>query len=273
MAEAATEGGARIRAAFREAGRPLFMPYVMGGFPDLAASASHAAALGRHADLIELGIPFSDPLADGPTIQAAGQRALDAGTRPEDVIEIAEGLRGGPPVVLMTYVNVVLAAGARAFMERAARAGVAGVIIPDLPIDEGDDIRDHARRAGISVTPLAAPTTDDARLATIGRRADGFVYCVAVTGVTGGEVEVDAQLRGFLARARAHIDAPLGVGFGIRTPAHVAAIGEIADGVIVASELIRRIAAAGDREAAERAVEEFAIAAVAALRGLAASRA
>jgi len=261
-----TEGGARIRAAFADAGRPLFMPYIMGGYPDLAASADHAAAAAVHSDLIELGIPFSDPLADGPTIQAAGQRALEGGTRPEDVIEIAEGLRGGPPVVLMTYVNLVLAAGPRAFMERAARAGVAGVILPDLPIDEGDEVREQAVRAGISVTPLAAPTSGDDRLAAIGRRADGFVYCVAVTGVTGGEVAVDDALRAFLVRARARIDAPLAVGFGIRTPAHVAAIGGIADGVIVASELIRRIDAAPDADAAGVAVEDFCRDAVAALR-------
>ena len=267
-----TEGGRRIRAAFADAGRPLFMPYVMGGFPNLEESAAHAAVCARHADLIELGIPFSDPLADGPTIQAAGQRALENGTRPEDVIAIAEGIRGGAPVVLMTYVNVVLAAGPRAFMERAARAGVAGVILPDLPIDEGDEVRDQARRAGVSVTPLAAPTTGDRRLDAIGERADGFVYCVAVTGVTGGEVQVDDELRDFLGRARAHIDAPLAVGFGIRTPAHVAAIGAIADGVIVASELIRRIDHADSPAAAEREVEDFCVGAVDALRGLATAR-
>jgi tryptophan synthase alpha chain len=261
-----TDGGRRIRAAFARAGRPLFMPYVMGGFPDLAASASHVAALARHADLIELGIPFSDPLADGPTIQAAGQRALEGGTRPEDVIAIAERMAAdAPPIVLMTYVNVVMAAGPRAFMERAARAGVAGVILPDLPIEEGGDLRDQAARAGMSVIPLAAPTTDDERLEAIGRRADGFVYCVSVTGVTGGEVALDADLRSFLARARARIAAPLAVGSGIRTPEQVAAIGEIADGVIVASQLIRMIADAPDAAAAERAIEGFAAAAVAAL--------
>jgi len=264
-----TEGGSRIREAFARAGRPLFMPYVMGGYPDLAASAEHAAAACAHADMLELGIPFSDPLADGPTIQAAGQRALEGGTRPEDVIELAEGLSGGPPVVLMTYVNVVLAVGPRAFMERAARAGVAGVILPDLPIDEGDEVRTQAARAGVSIVPLAAPTTGDARLAAIGRRADGFVYCVALTGVTGGEVAVDDELRGFLARARERTDAPLAVGFGIRTPAQVAAIGAIADGVIVASELIRRIDAAPDAAAARAAVEGFSRDAVAALAAVA----
>jgi tryptophan synthase alpha chain len=263
-----TEGGDRIRAAFAEAGRPLFIPYVMGGFPDLETSAAHLAALSRHADLIEVGIPFSDPLADGPTIQAAGQRALERGTTPEDVIAIAEGLGdAAPPVVLLTYVNVVLAAGARTFMERAARAGVAGVILPDLPIDEGDDLREQARRAGVGVVPLAAPTTSEERLAAIGRRADGFVYCVSVAGVTGGDLAVDAGLRAFLARARARIDAPLAVGFGIRTPAQVAAVGRIADGVIVASQLIRIIEDAPDPAAAERALEGFAAEAVAALGG------
>jgi tryptophan synthase alpha chain len=262
-----TDGAARIRAAFAEAGRPVFIPYVMGGFPDLGASAAHAAALAPYADLLELGIPFSDPLADGPTIQAAGQRSLRGGTRPDDVLEIASGLRDGPPVVVMTYVNVVLSAGARAFVERAARAGVAGLIIPDLPIDEGDDIREHARRAGVCIVPLAAPTTDDARLAAIGRRADGFVYCVAVTGVTGGQVAVDEELRGFLARARAHIDAPLAVGFGIRTPDEVAAVGALSDGVVVASELIRRIDEAPDADAAIASLEAFAADAAAALRG------
>ncbi|HSJ72774.1 MAG TPA: tryptophan synthase subunit alpha [Miltoncostaeaceae bacterium] len=262
-----THGGARIRAAFAEAGRPLFIPYVMGGFPDLDASASHVAALARHADMIEVGMPFSDPLADGPTIQAAGQRALEGGVTPEDVIALAgRAGEGGPPVVLMTYVNLVLAAGARTFMERAARAGVAGVIIPDLPIDEGDDLREQARRAGVGMIPLAAPTSGDDRLAAIGRRADGFVYCVSVTGVTGGDVRVGQELREFLGRARARIDAPLAVGFGIRTPAQVAAVGRIADGVVVASQLVRLISGASDPAAAVRAIEGFAAEAVEALR-------
>ncbi|WP_217912945.1 tryptophan synthase subunit alpha [Miltoncostaea marina] len=260
-----TEGGARIRAAFAGAGRPLFMPYVLGGYPGPAAGAEVLAAAAAHADLIELGVPFSDPLADGPTIQAAGQRAIEGGTRLEDVIELAAAHRDGPPIVLMTYVNLVLAMGPRAFAERAARAGVAGVIIPDLPIDEGAELREQARRAGISVVPLAAPTTGDARLAEIGRQADGFVYCVAMTGVTGRDVEVGEELRGFLRRARERIEAPLAVGFGVRTPRHVAEIGRLADGVIVGSELIRLIDAAPDAAAASAAVARFCEEAVAAL--------
>jgi tryptophan synthase alpha chain len=260
------EGVERLARAFRDAGRPLFIPYVMGGFPDLDTSARHLALLAEHADVIELGVPFSDPLADGPTIQAAGQRALEGGTRPEDVLALAEGLAGGPPVVVMTYVNPVLAAGPRAFMERAARAGVTGVIVPDLPIDEGDDVRAAAARAGVAIVPLAAPTTDDARLAAIGRRAQGFVYCVAVTGVTGGEVAIDDALRDFLARARRHIAAPLAVGFGVRTAEHAAAIGAMADGVVMASQLVRLVDDAPDPAAADAAIAALAADVAAALR-------
>lgn len=240
-----SDGAARIAAAF-PAGRAAFIPYVMGGFPDVATSLAHARAILPHADVLEIGIPYSDPLADGPTIQAAGQRALDAGTRPGDVLEMAEELRGGPPIVLMTYVNLLLAAGPRAFFERAARAGVAGMIVPDLPIDEGDDIRDAAARAGVAMVPLAAPTTTDARLAMIGRRAAGFTYLVSVAGVTGGELQVGDALRRFVERARRAIDTPLAVGFGIRTPEQAAAVGAFADGVVVASQLIRMIEEAPD---------------------------
>jgi tryptophan synthase alpha chain len=230
----------------------------MGGYPDLAASAEHAALLARHGDVIELGVPFSDPLADGPTIQAAGGRALALGTRPGHVIEIAEGLRGGPPVVLMTYVNTVLAAGVRAFCRRAARAGVAGLIVPDLPVEEADEVRDAATRAGLALVALAAPTSSEARLAAIGRRAEGFVYCVATVGVTGGEVAVDEALGAFLANARRAIRVPLAVGFGVRTAEQAAAIGRLADGVVIASQLIRLVQDADDPAAALAALDAFA---------------
>lgn len=252
------DGAARLAAAFKDAGRPLFIPYVMGGFPDPATSAIHAAALARHADVLEIGMPFSDPLADGPTIQAAGQRALRAGARPETVLEMAAGLAGGPPVVLMTYVNIMLAMGPRTFLERAARAGVAGVIVPDLPIDEGEDIRAAAARAGVAMIALVAPTTAEDRLARIGRRAEGFVYCVAVTGVTGGETAVDDDLRAFVARARRHIAAPLAVGFGVRTAAQAARIGALADGVVMASQLVRLVEEARGPRAAEAALNRLA---------------
>jgi tryptophan synthase alpha chain len=260
------DGAARLEAAFAAAGRPLFVPYVMGGYPDLATSAEHARVLARHADVIELGVPFSDPLADGPTIQAAGQRALEAGTRPEHVIELAGALRDGPPVVLMTYVNAILALGERVFFERAARADVAGVIVPDLPVDEAASAREASRRAGVALIGLAAPTTDERRLDLIGRHAEGFLYCVSVTGVTGGEVEVGAELREFIARARRHVRVPLVVGFGVRTPAHASAIGDIADGVVIASALVRIIAEAPDPATAVQRIDAFGAAVAAALR-------
>ncbi|MFN8111147.1 MAG: tryptophan synthase subunit alpha [Thermoleophilia bacterium] len=235
-----SDGARRLRDAF-PAHRPALAPYLMGGYPDPDASLAALRAVAEHADLIELGIPFSDPLADGPTIQAAGQRALDAGVRPGDVLRIAEQLQDGPPVVLMTYVNLLLRVGPRVFFERAARAGVAGMIIPDLPIDEGHELRDAARRAGVAMVAMAAPTTTDARLAAIGRQAEGFTYLVSVAGVTGGVVSVDDELRGFVERARRVIDTPLVVGFGIRTPEHAAAVGAFADGIAVGAEFIRAV--------------------------------
>ncbi len=240
------DGAARLERAFRDAGRPLFIPYLMGGYPNAAATIRHARALAPHADILELGIPFSDPLADGPTIQAAGQTALNGGTTPDQVLAMAAELRDGPPVVVMTYLNTVLVNGARVFLERAAAAGVAGVIIPDLPIDESDDVHDAAAKAGVALIPLAAPTSSDERLAAIGRRAQGFVYCVAVTGVTGGGIQVDAGLLDFLGRARRAIDAPLAVGFGVRTPADASAVGAHADGVIIGSQILRVIDDAGN---------------------------
>lgn len=264
-----SDGDARLRAAFRDAGRPLLIPYVMAGYPDLAGSLAYARALQPHADILEIGMPFSDPLADGPTIQAAGTRALAAGTRPEDVLAMAAELRDGPPVVLMTYVNLLLAAGPRAFLERAADAGVAGVIVPDLPIDEGEEVRTAARRAGVAMVPLAAPTTSDERLAAIGRRAEGFVYLVSVTGVTGGAVAVDDALREFVERARRHIEVPLAVGFGVQTPVHAAAIGAFADGVVIASRLIRMIDEAASPAEAADAIGALTTEMAAALRGVA----
>lgn len=264
-AVAEVAGHIRLRDTFSAAGRPLFIPYVMGGYPDPQASSEHARILARHADVLELGIPFSDPLADGPTIQAAGRIALLARTRPETVMEIAEDLRGGPPVVLMGYVTTVLAAGPRAFFARAARAGVAGMIVPDLPVDEGDDIRTQADRAGVALVALAAPTTTDDRLRMIGRRARGFVYCVSATGVTGGDVAIGDELRTFLGRARREIDRPLAVGFGIRTPDQAAEIGRMADGVVIASQIVRLVQDAPDAASAAAAIEGFAAAVRAAL--------
>ena len=259
-------GALRLERAFRAAGRPLFVPYVMGGYPDLDASRRHARILARHADIIELGVPFSDPLADGPTIQAAGQQALDGGTRPWDVLRIAGDLRDGPPVVVMTYFNTVIAHGAEQFLNEAAGNGVAGIIVPDLPVDEAAEVREVAQGVGVALVALAAPTTDDARMVDIGLSAEGFVYLVAVTGVTGGQMALDDRLRALVERARRHIKVPLVVGFGVRTPEQARQIGDIADGVVIASEIIRRIGDAPDADAADAAVEAFGNAIAGALR-------
>lgn len=252
------DGIARIEAAFQTTVGAAFIPYVMTGYPDVETSVAYASVLARYATVIELGVPFSDPLADGPTIQAAGQVALDAGTTPSDVLQVADRLRDGPPVLIMTYLNTVLAPGPDAFFQECAAAGVAGILIPDLPIEESDEIRAAAHRNGVAVVPFAAPTSSDRRLAAIGERAEGFVYCVAVTGVTGSGLTVDERFTDFLARARRHIDAPLAVGFGVRTPDDAARVGALADGVIIGTEIIRIIDRADSPRVAERDLEDYA---------------
>lgn len=251
-----TEAAARLRGAF-PADRAVLVPYLMGGYPDLDATRDAARAVAGHAAVIEVGIPFSDPLADGPTIQTAGQHALDAGTRPEEILEVIADLRDGPPVVVMTYINLLMRHGPRAFVERAAASGVSGLIVPDMPLDEGEDIRRAAERAGVAIVPLAAPTTSNARLEAIGDRADAFAYLVSVAGVTGGDVAVDDGLRAFIGRARAAMDVPIVVGFGIRTPDQAAAVGAHADGVVVGSQFVRLMGEA-DRDSRVRSIEDYA---------------
>ncbi len=251
-------GERRIREAFDRSAGSAFMPYVLAGYPDVATSIRYASAVARHCDLIELGIPFSDPLADGPTIQAAGQVALDAGCTPRDVLRVAEALRDGPPVVLMTYLNTVLAPGERTFFQEAAAAGVAGIIVPDLPVEESDTVREAANASGIALIAFAAPTSSDQRIAMASEAAQGFVYCVAVAGVTGGGLTVDDELEGFLGRVSAASRVPTAVGFGVRTPGDARRVGRLADGVIIGSEIIRVIDQAASPAAAERALEEYA---------------
>lgn len=234
------------------------MPYMLAGYPDVDTSLRYVQAVARHCDLIELGIPFSDPLADGPTIQAAGQVALTAGCTPQDVLRIAAAVKDGPPVVIMTYLNTVLAPGEDAFFREASEAGVAGLIIPDLPAEESDAIREAANRVGIALIAFAAPTSSDARLAQAGSQAQGFLYCVAVTGVTGGGISIDDGLRDFVERASAASAVPAAVGFGVRTPDDARRVGELADGVIIGSEILRVIDQADSPADAERSLERYA---------------
>jgi tryptophan synthase alpha chain len=237
----AATGVDRIAAAFASHGkRAALMPYLMGGYPGLDASveAGLAAADGG-ADLIELGIPFSDPLADGPVIHAAATEALARGATPHGVLRVCERLAERVPVVLLVYVNVVMAAGPEAFALRAASAGAAGLIVPDLPHDEADEVRMACEAEGLALVPLVAPTTTPERVAEIGAAARGFVYTVSLTGTTGERTALPPGLVATVERVRAATDAPVAVGFGISSAEHASAVAELADGVIVGSRVVR----------------------------------
>jgi tryptophan synthase alpha chain len=233
----------RIAAAFADNGkRAALMPYLMGGYPSLEASRDIGLACAdAGADLVELGVPFSDPLADGPVIHAAGTAALAAGVTPLWVLEVCAALSERLPVVLMAYANLLL--GHDAFLQKAAAAGAAGLIVPDLPHDEAAPLREECDALGLALVPLAAPTSSDERLAEIGRDARGFVYTVSLTGTTGERDTLPPELERTVERMRAATDVPVAVGFGISTPEQARAVGDVADGVIVGSRLVR---AAGD---------------------------
>ena len=262
MTVAAT-GLDRIAAAFAEHGKQAaLMPYLMGGYPDLESSAEAGlAAADAGADLIELGVPFSDPLADGPVIHAAATDALAAGATLHGVLGVCEQIAARLPVVLLVYTNVILTAGAERFALRAAAAGASGLIVPDLPHDEAGEVRAACDAEGLALVPLVAPTSTPERIAEIGAGARGFVYTVSLTGVTGERSELSPRLVETVSRVRTATEAPVAVGFGISTPDQARAVAEIADGVIVGSRLVR---AAG--EGGSAAVGELVGELVAALR-------
>jgi tryptophan synthase alpha chain len=248
-------GSSRIAAAFGATeGRAALMPYLMGGFPDLEGSRAIGEAYAEAgADLVELGVPFSDPLADGPVIHAAGTAALAGGATVHDVLDLGRALAESVPVVLMCYANLVLARGVERFADELANRGISGLIVPDLPLEESDGVLAACDAAGIALVPLVAPTTRDDRLARIGGRARGFVYTVSVTGTTGERSDLAADLPGILARTKARTEVPVALGFGIGTPEAAAAAADAgADGVIVGSRLVRAAAEARDPAAAVR---------------------
>jgi len=256
-----TTGAARIADGFADrAGSAALMPYLMGGYPDLDGSrAACVAAADAGADLIELGVPFSDPLADGPVIHAAGTRALAAGVTPDDVLGVCEAAAARLPVVLMVYANVVVHAGVEVYAARAAAAGAAGLIVPDMAHEEAAELRDACDVEGIALVPLIAPTTSEARLAQIGAHARGFVYAVSLAGTTGERSEIAPELGALVERTRAATTKPVAVGFGISTPAQARAVGELADGVIVGSRVVRA-AGEGGAPAVGKLVGELAAA-------------
>jgi tryptophan synthase alpha chain len=241
----------RIAEAFESARasgrRAALMPYMMGGFPDLDTSRRIGLAYAdAGADLIELGVPFSDPLADGPVIHAAGTVALRAGVRLHDVLEVGRAIAERVPVVVMCYANLIYARGFDRFADALLDAGASGLIVPDLPFEESPDALRVCDERGLALVPLVAPTTPDERLARIGAQARGFVYTVSLTGTTGERAAVQDGLAGVVGRAAANTSVPVAVGFGISTPEQAAAAAAAgADGVIVGSRLVR---AAGEAE-------------------------
>jgi len=241
----------RIAEAFESARasgrRAALMPYLMGGFPDLDTSRRIGFAYADSgADLIELGVPFSDPLADGPVIHAAGTVALRAGINVYDVLEVGRAIGKRVPVVVMCYANPILARGLERFADALLDAGVSGLIVPDLPLEEASDARAACDKRGLALVPLVAPTTPAERLARIGAQARGFLYTVSLTGTTGERSGLQDGLADVVARAGACTEVPVAVGFGISTPEQAAAAAAAgADGVIVGSRLVRAAGEAG----------------------------
>jgi tryptophan synthase alpha chain len=255
-------GEERIAAAFKAAadeGRAALMPYMMAGYPDRETGLAVAAAYADSgADLIELGVPFSDPLADGPTIHAAATAALEAGATLATALEVCRSISDRVPIVFMAYANMVLAhGGTREFARMAQAAGAAGVIVPDLPLDEAGEVREDFAAEGLALVPLLAPTTPAERRRRICESARGFVYVVSSVGTTGERAEIPAALTELVEATKADATTPVAVGFGIGTPEQAAQVGEIADGVIVGSRLVRAAGEGGSPQGAADSVASF----------------
>jgi tryptophan synthase alpha chain len=241
-------GIARIRAAFAAAkaeGRAAFIPYVTVGHPDVGTEQDVVPALvAAGADIFELGIPFSDPLADGPVIQRSTQAALANGITLDKCLDAVRDLRAAGvtvPIVFLGYANPIIQKGEEAFAAACAAAGADGVIVVDLPPEEAGELRAACDKHGIALIAMLAPTSTETRIAQVAALATGFVYCVGLTGVTGARDSLAGDLGAYLDRVRAHISIPIAVGFGISRPEHVATVGKMADGVAVGSALVRRL--------------------------------
>ena len=263
MTEAKTTAPDRIARLFQEtraAGRTAVIPFVPAGWPELSATEGIVrAAVRGGADAIELGLPFSDPLADGATNQRAYHEAILAGSTAETLLQTVTRLRAGGieiPIIVMGYVNPMMAYGFERWTRAAARAGIDGLIVVDLPPGEAGELEEAARRHSLHLIYLVAPTSDAERLSLVARHASGFVYCVSLTGTTGARAELPSDLAAFIGRVRSHIDLPLAVGFGISERRHVLEVAELADAAVVGSAFVRTISeAAPDRR--EAAVREF----------------
>ena len=253
----------RISGKFNElqlSGRKGFIPFVTAGDPDLATSLRIIEELAEEgADIIELGVPFSDPMADGPTIQASSQRALANGVTLSDVLEIVQEFRGrfDTPVVLFGYLNPLLQYGIERFRDDAAASGVDGVLITDVIGDEAAQFGDLFAQNGIDLISLVAPTTTDERLEQIASRARGFIYAVSRAGVTGARDEMSSAAQELVARVRRFTDLPVAVGFGISTREQVTEVWNYADAAVVGSAIVNEIARIGTEKETVRGVREF----------------
>lgn len=241
-------GTERIDAAFakcRAEGRIALVPYATGGFPTLPQTETLINAMVEGgADLIEIGIPFSDPLADGATVQYTSQIALDQGTSLTDCLDLVRRVRASGvsiPLLMMGYSNPFYQYGLERLANDAAEAGVDGFIVPDLPIEESDEFREPFTAAGLALIYMVAPTSTEARIEAAGKKASGFIYCVSLVGVTGARDSISDEVPSYLGRVRAQTDVPLVIGFGISRPEHVQHMATVADGVVVASALINHI--------------------------------
>ena len=234
-------------AALKKQGKKAFVSYIMAGDPDLETSLEVMKGLpGAGVDIIELGVPFTDPMADGPTIQLAGQRALDGGQTLQKTLDMVAAFRKDDdttPIVLMGYYNPIYSRGVDRFLTDAKAAGIDGLIVVDLPPEEDSELCLPAQAAGINFIRLATPTTDDARLPKVLQNTSGFVYYVSVTGITGAQAAQAGEVGPEVARIKAQTDLPVIVGFGITTPEAAQTIASVADGCVVGSAIVKEISA------------------------------
>jgi len=240
-------GSERLRAAFSEE-RVALIPYLTAGYPTLdGAREVGEAYVAAGADVVEIGVPFSDPLADGPTIQDTTTRALQNGADLDYCLELASAFSNRVPVVFLVYYNVVFARGVEEFLDEAEE--VSGVVIPDLPVDEAERFAELSTKHGVAFCPLAAPTSTDERLARVGELASGFVYCVSVAGVTGAREVLPPGAVDLLRRARREVEAPVVLGFGIGSVEAATQAARESDGIIIGSKLMQLVGEGGPERA------------------------
>lgn len=232
----------RIASVFARANHAALIPYITVGYPSVETTLKAVPLFASSGcDIIELGIPFSDPLADGATIQRASYEALRQGVTPKVCLEVAQELRRqvGTPLVFMTYYNPVLKFGLEQFCSKCAEVGIDGLIIPDLPPEEAEELEQSIKRHGLNLIYLLSPASTEERIRLVASKASGFIYLVSLTGVTGARDKLPEELEGFVARVREKTEKPLCVGFGVSTPEQARRIGKVADGVIVGSRIIQ----------------------------------